>query len=630
MRNHLIHVLKPIIETICGELGVPFVSGMLDLQRPPDPNLGDFALNAAMRLAKPAKKPPLIIAKLIAERLAPLTGPGQPADSTLPAPVFKKVEAVPPGFVNLFVQESEISRQLVQTLHDPAATLRREGEPETVIVDYSSVNIAKQMHVGHLRSTIIGDVISRVLEARGEKVIRQNHLGDWGLPIAKVLMLAQPLLRELEAAGKDPAKELSLARLEEIYREAVKTCTDDPAAAETAHRLLVALQNGDPVLLADWKTITRVSMIEVYRLYDLLGVTLTQEHERGESFYRDMLADTVAAIEKTGKLVTSEGARCVFLDQFKTKEGNPLPVIVQKSDGGFNYETFDMAGILFRVETLGARRLIYVTDARQALHFAQVFALADTIGWTHKTKAVPAQNACHAETCQERAPSVVLVPPASTKVSLEHVAFGSVLGEDNKPLKTRSGENVKLSDLLQESIDRAYAVVNEKNATLAEDQKRAVSFAVGIGAIKYADLSQNRNNDYVFSFDRMLALNGNTAPYLQYAHARICSIFRKGGVSDESITATPVLAHPAERSLGLKLLQFPESVAMVENELRPHILCNYLYELSTTFSSFYDGCPVLSAANNEEKQSRLTLCRLTRDTLARGLDLLGIQAPREM
>ncbi|MBF0500898.1 MAG: arginine--tRNA ligase [Candidatus Riflebacteria bacterium] len=623
MRNHLSHLLKPIIEAICGELGVSFVPGMLDLQRPPDPNLGDFALNTAMRLAKPAKKSPLVVANLIAEKLAPLNESTRKTCKTdaplshldgfavpdIPTPVFKKIEVVAPGFVNLFVSECEIENQLVKTLSDPVAALCREGRPDTVVVDYSSVNIAKQMHVGHLRTTIIGDVIVRVLEARGDKVIRQNHLGDWGLPIAMVLMHAQPIMRELEASGKDLVKELPLERLEEIYREATRICAADSAAAAEAHRILVELQNGNAGLLADWRTITRLAMVEVYRIYNMLDVTLTPEHERGESFYRDMLADTVSAIDKTGKLVTSDGAGCVFLEQFRTKEGNPLPVIIQKADGGYNYATFDMAAIRFRIETLRANRLIYVTDARQALHFAQVFALADSIGWTRRDDAVSIN-------CE--------------KVSLEHVPFGSVLGEDNKPLKTRTGENVKLSELLQESIDRAFAVVNEKNGALPEDQKRAIAHDVGIGAIKYADLSQNRNNDYVFSFDRMLALNGNTAPYLQYAHARICSIFRKGGISEESINARPMLVHPAERALGLKLLQFPESVTMVAVELRPHILCNYLYELSAAFSSFYDGCPVLVATSEDEKQSRLALCRLTRDTLARGLDLLGIRTPREM
>lgn len=591
MRNRLLSRLQTHLEAICAEFNVPFAPGMLDLQRPPEERLGDFAMNAAMRLAKPAKQPPIQIAKKIAERLATDTA------------TFKKVEAVPPGFVNLYLTEEFVTAHLERMLADSAAAIRREGDPETVIVDYSSVNIAKQMHVGHLRSTIIGDVIARVLEARGEKVIRQNHLGDWGLPIAMVLMQARPMLREIESKRLDPAAVLTLAKLEEIYREATKLCAENPKADAEAHQILVGLQGGDPALLADWKTITRLSMIEVYRMYQLLGVTLTEEHERGESFYRDMLADTVKSIEGTGHLVESQGARCVFLDQFKTKDGKPLPIIVQKSDGGFNYETFDLAGIRYRLEKLRADRVIYVTDARQALHFQQVFALAEKIGWLNRD---------------------------GRKVPLEHVTFGTVLGEDNKPLKTRSGESVKLADLLNEAIDRARMTVEEKNAGLPEDQKQAVSRLVGIGAVKYADLAQNRNNDYVFSFDRMLALTGNTAPYLQYAHARICSIFRKGQIEESAIKAKPVLAHPAERTLGLKLLQFPEAVAAVETELRPHLLCTYIYDLATAFTSFYDACPVLIAPTEAEKQSRLTLCRLTREVIGLGLGLLGIDAPREM
>jgi len=472
-----------------------------------------------------------------------------------------------------------------------------------VVVDYSSVNIAKQMHVGHLRSTIIGDVLARVLEARGETVIRQNHLGDWGLPIAMVLQFTRPILRRCEAEGKDPADELTLPRLEELYKESVAVCGKDPAVAEQCRQVLVELQRGDPGLLKDWQTVTRLSMAEVYRLYRQLGVTLTEEHERGESFYRDQLAATVEDLRASGRLVESQGAQCVFLEQFKTKDGSPLPVIVQKSDGAFNYETFDLAGIRYRIDTLHAGRVIYVTDARQALHFAQVFAVGETAGWTKR---------------------------GGKSVSLEHVPFGSVLGEDGKPLKTRSGENVKLADLLREAIERAYATVDEKNAGLPEERKQQVARAVGIGAIKYADLSQNRNNDYIFSFERMLALQGNTAPYLQYAHARICSIFRKGNVDESTLPPVPEISHPAERALALKLLQFPEVVAQVESDLRPHVLCTWLYEAATAFSTFYDDCPVLVAEREEVKRSRLTFCRMTRDALALGLSLLGIDAPREM
>ncbi|HOY66516.1 MAG TPA: arginine--tRNA ligase [Candidatus Ozemobacteraceae bacterium] len=591
MKKHLLALISSKLTETVHRYGVD-PAGVFELQTPPDRTKGDFALNTAMRLAKPAKKRPLELAEEIAGILRAETA------------WFARVEVAPPGFVNLFVNTPVISRILDETARRDDLGLRREDKPQTVVVDYSSVNIAKQMHVGHLRSTIIGDVLSRVLEARGETVIRQNHLGDWGLPIAMVLWKACPVLRDLEARGVAIESELTLARLEGLYREASAACKEDPAAASACHEILVKLQNGDAGLVADWHTVTRVSMAEVYRVYDELRVKLAPEHERGESFYRDRLAATVEAVRGRGKLVESQGAQCVFLEHFKAKDGSPLPVIIQKSDGGFNYETFDLAAIRYRVEELGADRVIYVTDARQALHFAQVFDVAAVCGWTSRADG--------------------------SAVKFEHVPFGSVLGEDNKPLKTRTGENVKLSDLLAEAVERAYAVVCEKNADLAEETKRRVAKAVGIGAIKYADLSQNRNNDYVFSFDRMLALQGNTAPYLQYAHARICSIFRKGGIAESEDLGSPDLVEPAERALGVKLLEFADVVTSVESELRPHTLCTYLYDLATAFSAFYDQCPVLIAADAGQRRARLALCRITRRTLALGLDLLGIEAPQEM
>jgi arginyl-tRNA synthetase len=342
-------------------------------------------------------------------------------------------------------------------------------------------------------------------------------------------------------------------------------------------------------------------MAEVYRIYKLLDVKLTEKNECGESFYREMLGETVAEIDKSGLLKESQGARCVFLDEFKGKDGNPLPLIVQKSDGGYNYGTFDLAAIRYRCNKLSAKRIIYVTDARQILHFKQIFATAKACGILN-----------------------------NNEVKLEHVSFGSILGENNKPLKTRSGENVKLSDLLSEAIKRAYDVVAEKNPSLSEEYKQQVARMVGIGAIKYADLAQNRNNDYVFSFDRMLALNGNTAPYLQYAHARICSIFRKANIKPEDFSGEVQISHPSERDLMLKIMELPQIVESVARELRPHILCNYLYELATAFSAFYDKCPVLNSENENQRRCRLAICNTTRKTLSKGLELLGIAAPKEM
>lgn len=591
MRDKIIKVIAERLAGYAAEIGTTISEDMIDLPNPPDPAMGDFAISLPMKLAKVARQAPIKIAQRIADDLSPATE------------WFSNVTVAPPGYVNLTVVDSAIERMLQETGSDIKASLRKDGEPQKVVVDYSGVNIAKQMHVGHLRSTIIGDVIARTLEARGEEVIRQNHLGDWGRPIAMVLWKAQPVIREIEGRGASLSEELTLARLEDLYRQATQELKDRPESAQEIGKILVDLQNDDEVLLADWKKITRVSMDEVYRVYDLMGVSMAEEHERGESFYSHKLDAVVESLEDKGLMVESEGAGCVFLDQFKAQDGSPLPVIVRKSDGSYNYETFDLAAVRFRIDELKTDRIIYVTDSRQALHFQQIFAVVDAAGWTARD---------------------------GETVELDHVMFGSVLGEDGKPLKTRSGENVKLTDLLQEAVDRAYAVVNEKNAALSEEYKQYVARVVGIGAVKYADLSHDRINDYVFAWDRMLALNGNTAPYLQYAHARICSIFRKGRIEEDAVAGPVVLGHPAERALALKLLELPEVLETLEADLRPHILCSYLFELSVVFSGFYDQCPVLIAETEQMKNSRLYLCRVTQQTLSTGLGLLGIEAPREM
>lgn len=588
MKKQLIALIHSKLAEMFSRYGIEDCS-FIDVQVPPDKANGDFSLNAAMKLSKAAKCPPQ---KLAAEIVALL----EPEKDW-----FSKVVIAGPGFINMYIADGMIEKCFndLASRQDILAAEGRGGE--TTVVDYSSVNIAKQMHVGHLRSTIIGDVLARVIEALGNPVVRQNHLGDWGLPMAMVIYKAEPEIAKAEKEGIPLEKALPLARLEELYKAATADCKEKPEVAAACHEYLVRLQQGDKNLIDLWHKITRISMAEVYRIYRQLDVKLTEENECGESFYRDMLADTVAEIKKTGVLVESDGAQCIFLDEFKSKEGNPLPVIVQKSDGGFNYGTFDLAAMRYRTGKLRAHRIVYVTDARQALHFKQVFAAARASG--------------------------ILADP---DVKLEHVPFGSILGEDNKPLKTRSGENVKLADLLSEAIEKAYSVVNEKNPGLSEERKRDVANMIGIGAIKYADLSQNRNNDYVFSFDRMLALNGNTAPYLQYAHARICSIFRRAGTDIDNFSAPIKISQSEERDLMIKLMEFGQAVVAVAADLRPHILCNYLYELATSFSSFYDKCPVMSCENAEIKASRLGICNYTRRTLAKGLDLLGIAAPREM
>ena len=588
MKKQLVQLIQSKLNQVLKNHGVESDSAV-DVQIPPDKKNGDFSINAAMKFAKLCKCPPQKLAAEIVEQLESEKD------------WFSKVTIAGPGFINMYISDAVIEKNFNELCGSKNILKASVSEVVPTVVDYSSVNIAKQMHVGHLRSTIIGDVLARVIEALGNPVIRQNHLGDWGLPMAMVIYKAEPVIRKAEKEGVSLEEVLPLAELEQLYKAATAECKEKPEVAAACHEYLVKLQQGDVELLDLWKKITRVSMAEVYRIYKLLNVKLTPEDERGESFYRDMLADTVAEIKKSGMLKEDEGAQCVFLDEFKSKEGNPLPVIIQKSDGGYNYATFDLAAMRFRTHKLGAKRIIYVTDARQALHFKQVFATARATG--------------------------ILADP---NVSLEHVPFGSILGEDNKPLKTRSGENVKLAELLKEAVDRAYNVVNEKNPKLSEEQKKNVARMVGIGAIKYADLSQNRNNDYVFSFDRMLALNGNTAPYLQYAHARICSIFRKAGVSIDDYSAKAVISAPEERELMLKIMDLKQAVSSVAADLRPHVLCNYLYELSVCFSAFYDKCSVMNCEDAAIKASRLEICNMTRKTLAFGLDLLGIEVPREM
>ncbi len=588
MKKQLIALIHNRLGQMFSRYGIADFS-FIDVQVPPEKANGDFSMNAAMKLAKAAKCQPRQLAEEIKAILE--------AEKDW----FSKIEIAGPGFINMYIADGMIEK-CFNSHASLANVLAGDAQaPEKTVVDYSSVNIAKQMHVGHLRSTIIGDVLARVVEALGNPVIRQNHLGDWGLPMAMVIYKAESAIAEAEKTGVPLEQALPLARLEELYKAATAECKENPQVAETCHEYLVRLQQGDKNLIDLWHKITRVSMAEVYRIYRLLDVKLTEEHECGESFYRDMLAETVEVINQTGRLVESDGARCLFLEEFKSKEGNPLPIIVQKSDGGYNYATFDLAAVRYRTAKLGAARIVYVTDARQALHFKQLFAAA-------------------------RAAGILAIPD----VKLEHVPFGTILGEDNKPLKTRSGENVKLAELLSEAVEKAYSVVNEKNPGLSEEQKREVARMVGVGAVKYADLSQNRNNDYVFSFDRMLALNGNTAPYLQYAHARICSIFRRAGADPDSFSAPARISQTEERDLMIRLMEFGQAVIAVAADLRPHILCNYLYELATTFSSFYDRCPVMSCEDPEIRSSRLAICNFTRRILAVGLDLLGIAAPREM
>jgi arginyl-tRNA synthetase len=468
--------------------------------------------------------------------------------------------------------------------------------PQTIVVDYSGPNMAKEMHVGHIRSTVIGDALARTLAFLGHRVVRQNHVGDWGTPFGM-------LIEHLIDVGADRAtSELSVGSLNEFYQAARQKFEGDPAFAERARQRVVLLQGGDAQTLAHWREFVGASRRYFTTLYRRLGVLLTDDDVRGESFYNPLLAGVAAELEREGVARVDAGALCVFLDEFKGRDGAPLPLIVRKNDGGFGYAATDLAAIRYRTSDLGATRVLYVTGATQQQHFAMVFATAKKSGFL----------------------------PASARA--EHVMFGSILGPDKKMFKTRSGESVRLADLLTEAVARAEKAVREKNPGLEPDEIARVAEAIGIGALKYADLSSDRIKDYVFDWDRMLAFEGNTGPYLQYAHARLCSIERKaadaGAVADAE---TPLaLATEPERRLAVELLMLEPILAVVEKTLEPHKLCAYLYDLATTFTSFYESSHVLRAEDATIRASRLRLCQATRSALALGLGLLGMSAPERM
>jgi len=590
------------------------------------PEFGDFQANGALALAKPLGLKPRAIAEQIAACLQ-----ADPAFTAL----CLEPEIAGPGFLNLRLRPEALAAEVAARLADPrlgvplagiAATLDSaapEGEAsgeagpvapaEPVIVDFSSPNIAKEMHVGHLRSTIIGDALARVLEFRGHQVLRLNHVGDWGTQFGMLITH----LKQVAPQALTTADAVDLGDLVAFYRQAKARFDADEAFQITAREEVVRLQSGDPVSRRAWQLLCEQSRREFQAIYDRLDIRLT---ERGESFYNPYLEAVVADLDTSGLLVLDEGAQCVFLEGVSGKEGKPLPVIVQKSDGGFNYATTDLAAIRYRFAAPpagdGARRVIYVTDAGQASHFAGVFQVARRAGW------IPEE------------------------ARLEHVPFGLVQGEDGKKLKTRSGDTVRLKDLLDEAVERCEADLRrrlaEEGRAESEEFIRHVATTVGLAAVKYADLSSNRTTNYQFSFDRMLALQGNTAPYLLYAVVRIAGIVRKGGDGVETniqgrqplaaSTAESVSLHfsePQEWALVRQLLDFDAVIAAVEDELLPNRLCAYLFELSQVFNRFYDQVPVLKAPPTA-RDSRLALCRLTADTLKVGLGLLGIATLERM
>jgi arginyl-tRNA synthetase len=466
-------------------------------------------------------------------------------------------------------------------------------DAETVVIDYSGPNVAKEMHVGHMRSTVIGDSLARVLEHVGHRVIRQNHVGDWGTPFG---MLIEHMI---DLGAQAAASQRSLGELKAFYQDARAKFDADPSFAERSRQRVVALQAGDTATLELWRVLVDQSKQYFEKVYDLLGILLTDADLRGESFYNPLLGDVALELEQKGLARVDGGALCVFVDGFAARDGSPLPLIIRKSDGGYGYATTDLAGIRYRTQVLGATRVLYVVGAPQQQHLAMVFAVARAAGWL----------------------------PDGARA--EHVAFGSILGKDRKMLRTRSGGSERLIDLLEEAVARADRAVQEKNADLDSETRARVARSVGIGALKYVDLSSDRIKDYVFDWDRMLAFEGNTGPYLQYAHARIQSIFRRGEVAPDGRASAVTLSEPAERALALELLGFPDVIESVAESLEPHQLCGYLYELATRFSVFFEQCPVLKSEGST-RASRLALCGQTAHVLATGLGLLGMDAPDRM
>ncbi len=542
-------------------------------------SFGDFQANLAMSLARTLGRPPREVAAAIVEHLE--------IDD-----LCERVEVSGPGFVNLTLRSDWIAEQANALAADERLGVAPAAAPETVVVDYSGPNVAKEMHVGHLRSTAIGDALARLLGFLGHRVIRQNHIGDWGAPFG---MLIEQLV---DMGAVEPGAELSVSDLNLFYQQAREQYDGDPDFAERARRRVVALQAGDPTTLALWRQLFDESMRHFRAIYQRLDVLLTDEDIDAESRYNPVLPEVVAELEAKGLTEVSQGALCVFPPGFKGRDGERLPLIVRYSHGGYGYATTDLAAVRMRVREFDATRLVYVVGSPQALHFSMVFAAGRMAGWLDGHRA-------------------------------EHAQFGSVLGSDGKMLRTRSGDPIKLIDLLDEADQRAAKIVEDRSE-LDPLARSTVAHAVAMGALKYFDLSFQRERDYVFDWDRMLAFDGNTGPYLQYAVTRIRSIFRRAGIDDQQASSGRiVLDEPAERALALALLGLGEAVEAVAATMEPHRLCTYLFDLATAFTDFYEACPVLQA-DEPTRGSRLALCALVARTLTLGLDLLGIQVPERM
>lgn len=540
---------------------------------------GDYQSNAAMGLSK-----------VLSEKTGQKTNPRQVAEQIKAklelGEIATEVSIAGPGFINVRLSPIWLAAQLKAVGNDPRLGVPKVESPQTVVVDYSGPNIAKQMHVGHLRSTIIGDAISRVIEFQGHKVIRQNHLGDWGTQFG---MLISHLKQQASA------QDARIEDLDKFYKEARQRFESEPAFADESRSNVVRLQAGGAEEKELWKRIVDETRRHFQPIYESLGVKLTPEDERGESSYNPLLPAVVNDLKKNGIATESDGATVVFT------EGHEAPIIIQKTGGGYGYATTDLAAIRYRIGELHAKRIIYFVGNPQSQHFQQVFAVAKRAGWTNEA-------------------------------SLEFAGFGSVLGEDGKMFKARSGDSVKLADLIDEAIERASKTVTEKNPELPTDQRASIARAVGIGAIKYADLSKERSGDYIFSWDKMLSFDGNTAPYLQNAYVRIHGIYRKAkslGIAIDLNSTSIRLESPFEVALAKHILQISEVIELVSRELKPHFLCTYLFELATKFHAFFENCPVIQSEEHV-RNNRLAICELVAKTLGMGLELLGIEHPEQM
>ena len=545
------------------------------------PEFGDYQANGVMGIAKRLGRNPR---ELGTELLARLNAAANP--------LVSHYELAGPGFINIHLAGDALRDRANELLVEPRLLVLQTESPQTIVVDYSSPNLAKEMHVGHLRGTIIGDSIARILERQGNRVIRQNHVGDWGTQFGMLITF----MRESSAEAG-----VALADLEGFYRAAKQRFDADSEFADRARESVVKLQGGDPEYLEAWQAFISTSLTHCQAVYDKLNVTLSMTDLKAESFYNPQLEGVVMRLENTGLLKDSDGARCVFLDEFVGKDGEPLPVIIQKTDGGYLYATTDLAAVDYRCHELKADRSLYVVDARQSLHFQQVFAVAAAAGFSDEA------------------------------ISLEHISYGTMMGSDGKPFKTRSGDVVKLVDLLDEAVTRAFDLVSSKNPDLEEAERRHIAEAVGIAAVKYADLSKNRTSDYLFDWSSMLSFEGNTAPYLMYAYARIRTLLAKQTVDTDGIIRFPesVALAPEEKALLLKSLQLAETIDAVAQDCFPNTLSNYLYELSASFMRFYEACPI-QGTDAATRANRLSLCVLASEALKQGLDLLGIETLERM